>query len=180
MIWKDVPNFEGIYQVSECGDVRSLTRNTISRLGYERVVIGRVLKPFKLPGDFDYSSVTLYINSKRTTILVHRLVASCFCPNDNPDVLNIVNHIDNDIHNNQYTNLEWTTHQGNVEHRHKQGRSGGAGGSKNGRSKLTDEDVKHIRVLLNQGLSQQKIADMYEVNQSRISKIKLNKSYKNA
>lgn len=182
MNWKDIPGYEGYYQVSDLGQVKSLTRQIINSKGVTINVNGKILKP-RLSGARDaknkYYSVVLNIDGNSKQFNIHRLVAMMFCENDNPDIKTIVNHIDNNSLNNVYTNLEWTTVEGNNQHRHKQGRSSGASGSQNGRSKLTDEQVAEIKTLLaSKKLSQEKIAKMYGVVQTTISSIKLNKAWK--
>lgn len=85
--WKDVVGYEGLYEVSNTGEVR---RN------------GRKLKPALSCG---YKVVNLSKNGKERTYLVHRLVATAFVPNLNGD--NCVNHIDEQPLNNNASNLEW-------------------------------------------------------------------------
>lgn len=88
-IWKDIKGYEGLYQVSNLGRVKSLRRNIILKqgitCGYERVV--------------------LYTNNSYKNFLIHRLVAHAFIPN--PDNLPQVNHIDENKLNNCADNLEW-------------------------------------------------------------------------
>ena len=95
-IWKDVVYFEGLYQVSNLGRVKSLN---YSRTGREKV-----LKPSKTNG---YLQVYLYKEGKSKRFSIHRLVAFAFIPN--PNNLPIVNHKDEDKSNNCVDNLEWCT-----------------------------------------------------------------------
>jgi len=98
-IWKQVQSFEGCYEVSSLGRVRSIKR--IDNNG--KVVPQRVLK---MQTDKDgYLLVGLHKNGKRVTRRVHRLVASEFIPNNNG--LPQINHIDRDKKNNCVGNLEW-------------------------------------------------------------------------
>lgn len=91
-IWKDILGYEGLYQVSNFGRVKSL------KFGKERIL--------KLTKDKDgYLIVNLYKNNKSKTFKVHRLVAEAFIPN--PDNLPQVNHKDEDKSNNILSNLEW-------------------------------------------------------------------------
>lgn len=99
------------------------------------------------------------------------MVAELFC--HKLDGNDVVNHIDNDRLNNHYTNLEWTTVNGNNSHRHKQGRSSGAKGINNGRCKLSDNEVLEIKCHLKNGIyNQTELGTMYNVHSSTIYKIK--------
>lgn len=94
--WKDIDGYEGLYQVSRCGDVRSLPRTTTS---------GRVLKPMC---DKDgYKKVCLCKGNKKRYAFVHRLVAAAFVQNEQG--LPVVNHKDQNKQNNTADNLEWCT-----------------------------------------------------------------------
>lgn len=107
-VWKDVKGYEGIYQVSNIGRVRSLDRwtNGLKHM-FKR---GCIRKPFDTTG---YDSVTLS-NSGDKTFMVHRLVADAFIPN--PNKLPCVNHIDGNKKNNIVSNLEWVTYEENTHH----------------------------------------------------------------
>lgn len=98
-IWKPIKGFEGSYEVSNYGNVRSLDRMVKCLNGYEHRN-GKMLKPHK--NKKGYMSVSLGKNNQK---LVHRLVAEAFVPN--PDNLPIINHIDENPSNNFSSNLEW-------------------------------------------------------------------------
>ena len=98
-VWKDVTEYEGFYQVSNRGNVRSVARRGLQ--GYRRR--GRVLKPWYDSGG--YCRVNLCKNGKSKTRSVHRLVAEAFLPN--PNGLPQVNHRDEVKDNNNVENLEW-------------------------------------------------------------------------
>lgn len=116
--WKDITGFEGIYQVSDEGRVRSLDRK--DNIGVTRK--GRILVTQKRPNG--YLCVHLSKNGKTKWFLVHRLVAEAFVENQNSDYT-IVNHIDNNPVNNFASNLEWTTYKGNMQWASIQGRMKG-------------------------------------------------------
>lgn len=99
-IWADIPGFEGLYQVSNTGNIKSFRKST--KYGCQPEYI---LKPNLSTNG--YYQVTLYNGSKRQKFTVHRLVAICFIPN--PDNLPQVNHKDENPLNNRSDNLEWCT-----------------------------------------------------------------------
>lgn len=103
-IWKDVDGFEGLYQVSNMGRVKSFKK--WKRAGSPDEYI---LKNCK--NNRGYHTVTLYRGKERHKFLVHRLVASAFIPN--PNDLPHINHMDENIDNNNADNLEWCTPQYN-------------------------------------------------------------------
>lgn len=99
-IWKDIPGFEGLYQVSNLGRVKSFRQS--SKL---HKVPEYILNPSLSSNG--YYQVTLYKDTKRSKVLVHRLVAEAFVPNKND--FPMVNHIDENRLNNTASNLEWCT-----------------------------------------------------------------------
>ena len=107
-IWKNIEGFEGLYQVSSEGRVKSLER----KVHHGRTVKERILKPNMDRGG--YLLVYLYAGGKRKTLKVHRLVCQAF--HDNPDNKQEVNHINEDKTDNRACNLEWCTRIENVNH----------------------------------------------------------------
>ena len=114
-VWKDIQGYEGIYQVSTHGKVRSLSRQLHNKSGYftskEKMLKSR------LSGRDEknkYLEVALYKNHKRQDVRVHRLVAKAFIPN--PNSYPIINHKDGNKKNNNVNNLEWCTHKQNRQH----------------------------------------------------------------
>lgn len=103
--WKDIENFEGKYQVSNKGRIKSLPRDVLCSNGKVLPVKEHILKPkVTING---YLMVVLRLNNKSYYRNIHRLVAQAFIPN--PDNLPEVNHIDEDKTNNKVDNLEWCT-----------------------------------------------------------------------
>lgn len=170
-MWKDIPNYEGIYQASDLGEIKSLARTIEHKNGTVINVKEKLLKP-RLVGrkNCQYYEVVLYKDSKSKAFKVHRIIAELFCKKH--DGCDVVNHIDNDRLNNIAINLEWTTVDGNNQHRHIQGRSKGAKGSSNGKAKLSDDDVIKIRKMLSDGRTQTYIANKFDIHQSTVYKIK--------
>lgn len=100
--WRDVLGYEGLYQVSDEGRVRSLTRVN----NYGRKVRGQIIKQQKSKHG-GYLTVGLCKNGKRTLFFVHRLVAMAFIePTDTTETVNHINEIKTD---NRVENLEWMT-----------------------------------------------------------------------
>lgn len=115
-IWKSIENYEGFYEVSNHGRVRSLTRKTRFGRGY-RIYEGKELS---LQTDKDgYKRVALHREGKVKRFFVHRLVALAFI--DNPCDKPVVNHKDGNKQNNHADNLEWATNSENDIHAFKTG-----------------------------------------------------------
>ena len=102
-IWKPVVGYEGLYEVSNLGRVKSLPKR-----GYKS---GGILKQRCKD---DYMDVRVSKNNKKHTLSVHRAVAEAFIPN--PDNKLVVNHIDGNKSNNCVNNLEWNTYSENSKH----------------------------------------------------------------
>lgn len=102
--WKDINDYEGLYQVSNCGNVKTLNYN---HTGKERL-----LKPWKIKSGYLY--VRLYKNGKTKMFQIHRLVAQAFI--QNPKNLSCVNHKDENPSNNLVSNLEWCTQEYNTNY----------------------------------------------------------------
>ena len=110
--WRSIPGYEGLYEVSNLGRVRSLDRYVKYSNGNIHLHKGKVLSLGK--NTDGYLKVHLKCNTKCKTITVHRLVALTFIPN--PDNLPCVNHKDEDKTNNRVENLEWCTQQYNLNY----------------------------------------------------------------
>lgn len=99
-MWKDVVGYEGLYQVSDQGEVRRVLKNST-----------KLLKPYERT---NYLTVCLSNKCERKTHNVHRLVAEAFL--EKPKDATEVNHKDGDKHNNKIENLEWVSQKENLIH----------------------------------------------------------------
>lgn len=106
-IWKPVEGYEGLYEVSDSGNVRSLSR----KAGKVHIK-GRILKPFQNRNG--YLCVCLSKEGTTKTVGIHRLVATAFVPN--PNGKETVNHINECKNDNRASNLEWLTLQENIHY----------------------------------------------------------------
>lgn len=104
-IWRDIDGYEGLYQVSNLGNVLSLHPHRSKK---EKP---KIISHDNIHG---YHRVELHANGNKTKFLVHRLVADMFLPN--PDNKSEVNHKDGNKDNNTVDNLEWCTHRENMKH----------------------------------------------------------------
>lgn len=112
-IWKDIPGYEGLYQVSSLGRVKSLERYITYCTGRIQLLPEKILKSSQQ--STGYYTVGLYdSNHKSKTFSIHRIVANLFVPNlsDLPEV----NHKDGDKSNNSASNLEWASELDNIRH----------------------------------------------------------------
>ena len=102
-VWKDVVGYEGLYQISSCGEVKSLDKEINLSNGGAYIKPGKML--LKHEDKDGYLTVTLYRNRMPKTLKIHRLVALAFL--ENPNNLLQVNHKDENKKNNHVDNLEW-------------------------------------------------------------------------
>jgi hypothetical protein len=161
--WKDIKEYEGLYQVSSYGKVRSLPKEWVIGKGGIKKHDGMILKPGIQTMGYYY--VNLYKNKKIKFIAVHRLVAKAFIQNDDNNL--VVNHIDGNKINNNSNNLEWISQKANIEHALDNNLTNNKG-EKNGKSKLTEKEVLEIRSLK---LSYGKLAKLYNVSPGTIYQI---------
>jgi hypothetical protein len=111
--------------------------------------------------------------------MVHKLVADAFVPN--PDNKPCVNHINHDPFDARAVNLEWCTHRENTMHSYLAGRlpvPHPGHGVDNHDAKLTDDDVRKIREMSATGLSNAKVAKVFGIDRSIVSRIKNRQSWK--
>jgi len=158
-IWKDIERYEGLYQVSNLGRVRSLAREN----GYGSRKETR-LRKFKI-SRYGRAEIVLSKNKKLKNYFVHRLVAKAFIPN--PFNKPCVNHKDGNPLNNRVENLEWVTYKENDLHARKNKLYGG---EKNNTAKLKEKDVVFIRENFGK-FSYKELAKMFDITPNHIYKI---------
>ena len=163
--WRDIVGYDGHYQVSSLGRVKSF------KWGVEKI-----LKPNC--GKGDYCRVSLYQDGKLKKVLVHVLVARAFLPN--PNNLPVVNHIDNVHSNNRVENLQWVTYSENQRHAIRIGARTFRRGEENPLAKLTQEQADYIRavhVSADPNFGAKALAEKFGVTLRTIYRILHNKSY---
>jgi len=175
--WRPISDYEGFYEVSSCGQVRSLKRQIIRSNGRLQTIEAKCLA--LCVNSSGYYSVNLHNGlgvSGRQPALVHRLVAKAFI--QNPEKKPHINHIDGVRTNNNLENLEWCTPSENVIHALRTGLSNPQKGSERPLAKLSETDIPLIRSLLSSGVHQKTIAKMYSVQRTLISGIKMGRRWK--
>lgn len=160
-IWKEVKDYEGMYEVSNLGNVRNfktkhVLKSSLSKKGYPKV--------------------NLWKNKGYKTRPIHRLVAIAFIKNNlyKPQV----NHIDGNKTNNRLDNLEWCTQEENMRHAVDMGLKVGMSGEDNGRCKITEKLAKKIIEDIKNGHRNIDIKNKYNVTKDIVSNIKSKKAWK--
>lgn len=173
-IWKEIPNYDGAYAVSNLGRLKSLQRKIIRSDGKPYSVKEKIIHPHITKG---YAQATLSYLGKKYYVGVHRLVALAFIPNlqNKPEI----NHIDGNKLNNCVSNLEWVTESENVRHAFNTGLRKTCYGNR----KLTDDDIKFIKDTYKNRTSRfwgkKKIAEDLGISMSAIDFIIQGKTWKN-
>lgn len=115
-IWKDVKGYEGYYQISNLGNLKSVDREVQHSRGGTRILKGKTIRPGKTNW---YYLVCLQKHGKRKYTTIHRLIAIAFIPN--PENKPFINHINANGFDNRIENLEWCTQSENIKHAYKMG-----------------------------------------------------------
>lgn len=111
--WRDIPNYEGIYQASNYGRIKSVEgKTTVSKRHGTRVWKERIMKPKKEYAGRQDLRISLWKNGEQKDFLVARLVAMTWVDGYSPELT--VNHIDGNFQNNHVSNLEWVTRSENI------------------------------------------------------------------
>lgn len=169
-VWKKIKGFEGYYEISNLGNVKSIDRVVKNGLNSERKIKERILK--NNISKTGYFVVGLKNNNNRKTLKTHRLIAIHFI--DNPDRKGFVNHKNGIKTDNSIFNLEWVTIKENNIHAELNGLKNDSGVN-NSRSTISKEDVIFIR---KSNLKLKELSKLFNICESGISKIKLFKTYK--
>lgn len=164
--WRNIPGYEGRYQASSLGQIRSCGMGRNGRSG-------KVLKPtLNGPARRQYPRVRLYANGTPTDVFVHVLVMLAF--EGPPPQGHEIDHVDDDPRNPSYSNLEYVTRpeqQRRVYRRDKSRVASSGPGEANHNARLTWTQVNDIRARASDGVSQRTIAGQFGISQSRVSRI---------
>lgn len=163
--WKQIKGYEGFYEISNLGRVKSVIRKPIRSRNRPSTKKENILK-WRLNSD-GYPVVTLVVNRVYKQFLVHRLIAEHFIVNTNN--YKVVNHKDGNKENCSISNLEWTTSSLNQKHAYETGLK---------KRKLNSEQKVEILKLRQQGLTYYQIADKYNVSYQLIARICTTKNHK--
>lgn len=175
-IWKEIPNYEGKYHVSNFGRIKSIGWDRVRSLGRRTVRLDKILKTHITK--FGYERVELNKNGVGKKFVVHRLVALVFV--DNPENKPEVNHIDGNKLNNFVENLEWNTSKENIRHAVEKGLNVAVSGDNHCCAKLTRAQALEIKDKFDSGeyKNQTFVAKSYNVSRSAIWQIVHGKSWK--
>lgn len=115
-IWKDIPGFEGYYQASSSGNIRSLSRRIVQSNGNEYQFTGRILKPFvvKRFGNPSYKQYTLWKDGVRRVAFGRKLVAETFL-GPRPEGMEVCHNMPNSSLDDSVKNLRYDTHYNNMQ-----------------------------------------------------------------
>lgn len=170
-IWKDIEGYEGMYQVSNLGRVRSLGRIVKLRDSFRRLST-KVLSPrLKHNG---YNQVVLQKDGQRVDVSIHRLVGIAFIPN--PENKHQINHKNGIKTDNRVENLEWCTGSENIVHADKTGLRIMPKGQCNSMAKLSESDVVEIRSY-DSLISDLFISKKFQVSRQTINSIRNKKTW---
>lgn len=157
-VWKDIDGYEGDYQISTYGRVRSIKTKT-----YIYQDENHMLKP-RYNSNGGYAKVALYKDNKRKQMFIHRLVALAFIPIIKDKTL--INHKNGIKDDNRVENLEWCDNSENINHAINNGLKPSSKGSQHGMSKLNEEQVLKMRQEHESGIHYSILAKKYKVSRS--------------
>jgi DNA-binding NarL/FixJ family response regulator len=174
-IWKDIAGYEGLYQISNLGNVKSLERKIrANKHGGIKTIKERLLSICY--NEHGYKIVNLWKDNKFITQRVHRLIANAFIPKvDGKPFINHKNSIRDD---NRIENLEWCTQKENMQHAYNSGSKKQKNCENHHCAKLKNAQVLEIRRLYKIGYTNKQISNMFNINSGTISTIVNNRSWK--
>lgn len=170
--WRDILGYEGLYQISDNGKVKSLPHKTTGHNGITYPFGGIILKPQS--DKFGYLRVALRKNSVAVLTSVHRLLAQHFIPN--PLNKEQVNHIDGDKANNVLLNLEWATRSENKIHSYRILGEKRPKGDASKTCKIPDAQIPNLILHYNQSKSFVKTGKKFGVSGTQVWRIVKKKS----
>lgn len=175
--WKDIPDFEGLYQASSFGRIRCLDRVINCKNGKTLSCRGRVMQP--VIDHQGYQRIGLSKQCKHYSFKIHKLIMLAFVgERDNPKIQ--VNHIDCDKANNNLFNLEYCTRSHNIRHAFSNGlHASRPTGESHHQAKLKNAEVQAIREKRSLGKMIKELALEYMVSESAINRILSGRTYKN-
>lgn len=173
--WRDVVGYEGSYQVSDIGRVKSVPRVYKMKDGRRKNIKKEIIMKFDIDKD-GYFKIGLREKGKQRNFFIHRLVAQAFIKN--PENKPQVNHIDGIKTNNSITNLEWVTHQENRTHAAENGLVPDQWGCKNPNVKISESKVRIIRELNKKGVKYSEISEIVGTSVSNVKNIIFGKTWK--
>lgn len=177
--WLPVVGFEGFYEVSNFGKVRSVDRFTkkktdgIGRIMPARQIKGRVID--QRPHKFGYLIVTLSVDGKHYTRTVHKLVAEAFIGKRNKG--DVIRHLDGDPKNNHISNLSYGSQKQNMQDAIKHGTV--ERGEKRYNAKLSNEDITRMKMDISNGMKSVEVSKKYGVSEIYVCKVINNTRWKN-
>ena len=172
--WKSIVGYEGIYEISDTGSIRSLDRLIVNSLGVSRNIRGIILKQNNLRNN--YLGVSLAKNGGKKTFAVHKLVIRTFNPLKDEGNF-VCNHIDCDRQNNHTDNLEWVTIGENNRHSYLHGNQSRKGDRHNNK-KICQKDAEEIRKLSHEtNMTQKEIGAEFNISAPMVSNIINNKNW---
>jgi hypothetical protein len=175
-IWKPVVGYEGLYEVSSLGRVKSLQKTIFREKHGNWVQPERILKNSSQQNG--YVAITIYKNGKAKRINIHRLVCVSFV--QNPNNKPCVNHKNGVKSDNRLENLEWVTFSENTFHAFNKGFLKPLKGESNGSSKLLEKQVYEIREKLSKKHSVKSLMEEYSISRSHIQRIRNKKCWINS
>lgn len=167
-VWKDIDGYNGIFQVSNLGRVRSIDRFVKGAYG-KRWIKGKIFKPVLNKSD-GYLRVVFMVDGISKRHYIHRLIANAFLPKIKGK--EYVNHIDGNKLNNSISNLEWCTLKENQQHAFRIGLNHGKSGTANNNAKLSSQMAKEIIKDYQSGTyTYRELAKKYHVGHSTIGNV---------
>lgn len=166
-VWKTIPFTDKRYEISNYGRVKSYCYDTFN---------GRIVKPGSIKG---FLNVSLRVEGKKKSYLVHKLTAEMFVPRSSEQET-VVIHLDWNKQNNYFKNLQWSTKEASYKRMHavlQENRK--LSGKTVTSSKLKPEDVEVLKSMLQKGVKQNVIAKLFRISEMQVTRIKRNENWAN-